>query len=496
MKRSAALSSYLLPRLQDIHFILIFYFVILFGSNLFRDGDPGRHITAGRYMLENRIILTHDIFSYTMPGQPLTPHEWLAQVAYGGADLLLGLSGVVLLAALVIALTIALVFREIARQGIPRLLAFGLALWAAAMTSAHWLARPHLFTLLFLALWTPGLRRLARGKAAPLWQFPAIMLFWANTHGAFIAGFVVWGAYLAGWLWDRWRSAEKPSKMALRKLLIAGGSSFAITFINPVGWKLWATSVGYVTDSYLVNLTKEYSSLDFHSPGAWPFLAFLAFSLLVLALARKKLPAAEGLLLAGWAALALYSGRNMPLFAVVATPIMAGYIQPAVSGSDWLARVTRSIEAMEVQLRGALWSLLVVAIVVFLMTTGRPMDFTGKGYQFNRTDFPVDAVNWLADHPQTGDMYDFFPWGGYLIYRMWPAQRVFIDGQLDFYGEAFTRQYQQIMTAGAGWQQLLDRYNVRWLLVPPNEPVALLLENDPAWSVIYQDKTAVIIRRR
>jgi hypothetical protein len=496
MKRSTAITSYLLPRLQDVLFILIFYFIILFGSNLFRDGDPGRHITIGRYMIENKTILTRDIFSFTMQGQPLTPHEWLAQLAYGALDLLLGLNGAVLLVALVVATTIVLVYREIYRLGIPRLLAFGLAFWAAAMTSAHWLARPHLFTLFYLALWTPGLRRLSRGEPVPLWSFPLIMLFWANTHGAFIAGFVVWGAYLAGWLWDRWRSSEKPPLPILHNLLLAGGASFLVTFINPVGWRLWATSLGYVTNSYLVDLTKEYSSLDFHSPGAWPFLAFLALSLLVLSASWKKLPAAESLLLAGWAALALYSGRNMPLFAVIATPIMADYLLPAVARSQALIRLTKSIDEIESQMRGALWSLLLVGAVTILMANGHPTDFAQKDYQFNQTDFPVDAVNWLESHPQSGNMYNFFPWGGYLIYRMWPGQQVFIDGQLDFYGEAFTRQYVQIMTAGDGWENLLVQYNVQWMIVPPKQPIALILQNDPAWLVLFQDQTAIVIRKR
>jgi hypothetical protein len=79
---------------------------------------------------------------------------------------------------------------------------------------------------------------------------------------------------------------------------------------------------------------------------------------------------------------------------------------------------------------------------------------------------------------------------------MWPGQQVFIDGQLDFYGEAFTRQYVQIMTAGDGWENLLVQYNVQWMIVPPKQPIALILQNDPAWLVLFQDQTAIVIRKR
>jgi hypothetical protein len=395
----------------------------------------------------------------------------------------------------VIAITAVLVYREILRRNLPHLIAFVLALWAVGMTSAHWLARPHLFTLLFLALWTPRLCRLSEGESLPLWQFPLIMLIWANTHGGFIAGFVVWGMLLAAWLWDNFVNSKKPSRIILRNLCIAGGASFIVTFFNPAGWRLWVTSLGYVTNRYLTEFTREYRSLDFHSIGAWPFLAFLALAFLILSRAWKKLPTSESLLLAGWLPLALYSGRNMPLFAIIATPILAGQLQPIIKSSPLAERLTKPIENIEHQLRGGAWTLLAVICAGIFMGTGHTFNISGTDYQFNSIEFPVDAVNWLESHPQGGNIYNFCRWGGYLIYRMWPAQHVFIDGQTDFYGEQFTRQYEQVQDADSGWREVLKQYDIQWILVPPNTPIALVLQNDPAWSVIYQDQTSVIIRQ-
>ncbi len=496
MRRPSNLTRFLVPRLQDFLFILILAFILLFGSNLFRDGDPGRHITAGRYMLSHRMILVRDIFSYTLFGQPLTPHEWLAQIAFGAADAAFGLGGVVFLSGWTIATTIVLIYREISRLGLPRLAGIGLALCAAAMTSAHWLARPHLFTLLFLALWTPRLRRLVKGEPVPLWHFPLIMLLWANTHGAFIAGFVVWGAVLVGILWDRaGKSVPLPGRM-IQNLLLAGGFSFLVSFINPVGWHLWATSLGYITNRYLVDLTSEYRSLDFHTIGAWPFLIFLTATIFLLSRGWKKINTSDGLLLAGWTALGLYSGRNMPIFAVVATPIVADYLKPYIVGTGWITRLTDPIEQMEKNLRGAFWSILSLVITAVLLSSGRPLDYSHTPYQFNKVDFPVDAVSWLTDHPQSGHMFNFFPWGGYLIYRLWPEQKVFIDGQLDFYGPQFTEQYQQVILAKDGWQDVFQTYQVEWVILPPDQPISLVLMSSPGWSILYRDPVAVILRKQ
>ena len=93
-------------------------------------------------------------------------------------------------------------------------------------------------------------------------------------------------------------------------------------------------------------------------------------------------------------------------------------------------------------------------------------------------------------------MYNYFPWGGYLIYRFWPEQRVFIDGQLDFYGEEFTREYKQILSADEGWENLVAQYDIAWILIPPDEPLAILLRTDPAWARLYEDQTVVIFRKR
>jgi hypothetical protein len=64
-------------------------------------------------------------------------------------------------------------------------------------------------------------------------------------------------------------------------------------------------------------------------------------------------------------------------------------------------------------------------------------------------------------------MFDYFPWGGYLLYRFWPAQRVFIDGQLDFYGEDFTRKYERILSSEKDREDFVVHYDITWVLIPP-----------------------------
>ena len=92
-------------------------------------------------------------------------------------------------------------------------------------------------------------------------------------------------------------------------------------------------------------------------------------------------------------------------------------------------------------------------------------------------------------------MFNYFPWGGYLLYRQWPGTLVFIDGQTDFYGEALTREYEQVITLNDNWQVVLERYQVSWALLPKSAALTKALTNNADWKVLYQDDTATILRR-
>ena len=202
-EKTSRLVSYLFPRIQDVLFLSLLAVVLLYGPRMFnQDGDLGRHITIGNHILDSRSLPLTDIFSHTMTGEPLVPHEWLAQILLALAHRLLGLDGDVLLAAVVIAGTFLLTYRETVRRGASRLVGLLAVLLAVATSSLHWLARPHIFTFLFMALWAARLETFREGRTRRLWVFPLLMCAWANTHGAFIAGFVVLGIYFLDWAWE------------------------------------------------------------------------------------------------------------------------------------------------------------------------------------------------------------------------------------------------------------------------------------------------------
>jgi len=483
--------KYVFPRLQDFVFISVLLLGVMLGPRFFGDGDSGRHIVIGEIILTNGYIPKTDIFSHTRAGLPLTTTEWMSEAFFGGAHLLMGLDGVVLLSILLVAVTTTMVFRETARRSGSYLAAFIFAFWMIAATLFHWLARPHLFSWLMVAIWTVAARRLARSEKTSIWQFPLLMLFWVNLHGGFVLGFLILAAYLAGWMLDRLLDKENPPSVdVLRRMSLTGILSLLVTLLNPASFKVWSNVIGHVGDQGLMVLQIDWHSPDFHAPNTWPFLLLVVFFIFALTVNKKKLDSGQAFLCAGLAAMAFYSARNIPFFVIACLPAMG----EALQGAGILRKSEGNLATLQQNLRGVTWSVLATVMVAFLLLTGKNLDTYQLGNTFNPIGFPVAAVDWLEEHPQSGNVYNEFTWGGYLLYRLWPETKVFIDGQTDFYGAALVREYLTVLNVQEGWNSILDKYAVEWVLIPRNSAITEQLKSDSDWAVLYEDDVAVIMR--
>lgn len=479
------LLAHVFPRIQDALFIGILVAIARQGPSLLNaDGDLGRHITIGNHIISTGGIPTRDIFSHTMTGQRLVPHEWLSQLTLAGFHALSGLNGVIVIIAVLIAATFTLTYREMLRRNVFRILALLISILAAYASSLHWLARPHIFTFLFTAVWAYQLEN----DKSKVWLFALIMWIWANTHGAFLVGFVIWGAHAAGWLWEylhKQNTIETGIKLAL-----IGVTSFAITLINPAGWHLWDTSVGYLGNQFLVDQTIEYQSPNFHNWSTWPFLIMLALGILGFGFEGRLRPH-ESILFAGWTIMSLYSARNIPLFAIIVAPYIGTVLQATLEKIPILQGVDQRISGVENSLKGFSWLSIVATLVLAVSLHAQP----NPENQFDPNRFPVQAVDWISTHPQEGRMFNNFIWGGYILYRLWPQELVFIDGQTDFYGEALTRDYVQVMQLEEGWEAVLAKYNVNWIIVPADKPLVKALQDQMGWVSVYHDDTTDILRQ-
>jgi hypothetical protein len=318
------------------------------------------------------------------------------------------------------------------------------------------------------------------------------MILWANAHGGFIVGLLALAAYVAGWIWQAWRGGA--DRALGLKLLLVSLTSLLASILTPDLWRNW-DAVMQNRSIFILSRTVETRALDISTAGTWPFLGLLILAAALLSSNRHSVIPAHAFLLGGLTLMSLSVERNIPFFAIGAAPILVVWLRslPAL-GKRWLV-LEEQTGKIDATLRGALWPAIVVLAVIGWLSY-RGISGQGALYRFSPTVFPVDAANWIEDNPPPGNMLNDLNWGGYLLYRLWPGQRVFIDSQTDFYGEILTRQYEALVTATGGWQTYLKQYDISWVVAPPSSRLAAILAHDPSWVVLYQDPTATIVGKR
>jgi hypothetical protein len=225
-----------------------------------------------------------------------------------------------------------------------------------------------------------------------------------------------------------------------------------------------------------------------------PFTFLLTLTAGLLLLNRKHLPASHFILLSGLGGLSLLMTRNIPLFVLACAPIVSEL--GSASLAKW--KVWNGVEDRFTAFGRSAGQLISVLIVLFTCSyflLRRYVEHRSL-FEFNAQVFPVDALNWLDKNPQLGNMFNEFNWGGYILYKSWPQQRVFVDSQSDFYGEPLMREYDQVVRLSGSWEAILRKYDVRWIIVQREAPLGNALSASESWEILYRDQTATILSRK
>jgi len=494
---------------------LVFLFCGMQGAHtLLGDGDTGWHLRTGEWILAHGRVPDRDLFSFTRPGQPWFAWEWLWDVWFGWLHQHAGMAAVVLASSLVLALTFALLFR-MARRSSDALVALALTLAAAAGSAGHWLARPHLFTMLFTVIFYSMLdgsgERAAGACGVPrrLWLLPPLMAVWTNLHGGFFVGILLIAAYAAGQFGVLLgETGEAGRRQALRRgrgYVLVAGACCAGTLCNPYGYRLHAHIAAYLADGFYRGNIMEFQSLNFQSGQARYFEILLAAGAAAAFLRLRRGRLVWPLLFAVWAHLALYSARNVEIFVLLAAAPAAEMISeglrrlPAMRLAGWLRRGLEGLASCTREWNvcdaGPRWHVTSAAAMLALAALlYAPRSPAACRAAYDPKTFPVAAAGRLEKAGLFGGVFTEDLWGGYLIYREYPRGRVFIDGRSDFYGPEFAGNYIKAMGAQAGWERYLSRYGVETVLLPPDTPLAGALRQSGGWHLIYDDGVALIFR--
>ncbi len=180
----------LIPSLSDCFLIALVSWLFIFGASgwkaLLGDGDTGWHIRTGQYILSHHAVPTQDLFSFSRAGAPWFAWEWLTDVMDAALFQIGGLKAIVLAAGLIIGIFATVVMRYMIWRGVNALIALFATLLVAGASSMHFLARPHVVTLLLVPICFWVLEADRRARTRWLWALIPVTALWTNLHGGFV----------------------------------------------------------------------------------------------------------------------------------------------------------------------------------------------------------------------------------------------------------------------------------------------------------------------
>jgi len=330
-----------------------------------------------------------------------------------------------------------------------------------------------------------------------MWLVPLLFVLWANTHASFTLGLAVVGIWLVHRaLGSRQRVSDglgfsTPGLVEGASVLLA---CIAACALNPVRLKLLLYSLDYLpggAHAWATRAVQEWEPLTISAFGmATTTLILIGGALVVLV--RISRVSLFQLLLAG---LMVMMGLRWGRAAMPAAIIMAWVLTPMLS--EWLRELSPTLLGWSADSETAPERILPLAMVVIalvgVMSIYRPV--TAKR-ALNENLFPVAAVEWIDGHDLRGNMYNPYHWGGYLIHRLYPRHKVFIDGRADMYREEIFADWLTIRETREGWEEVAGSYKVQWGIVQPGVPLAAVVQDKGNWAAVYRDPQAIVFVNR
>ena len=469
------------------------------------DYDYWWHLADGRYIVTHHALPAPDVFSFTATGRPLVVHEWLTEVPMYLLHHAFGIRGPLALFALGAVAVVLLTFSTLRRLQLRAGAAFGLTF---VMLAAIWLftgPRPQVagFALTAAEIWL--LERWIAGHDRSIWALPPLIWLWGNLHGSFEIGLALPALILAGEVvasWLNWKSAIRLPTRARLRLAAATAVSLALLPVNPNGLPLLIYPLAKLHDPLARQFIAEWMPADISNPIFWPFALLAGGYVMLLAVRRPQIPASDLLIAMALIGASLATRKYVPFAAIcLAAPIGRVLAQPNRGDAEtpiFIARLSAGRRprtsgyappTIRTQILFLVELIALVCVLVLFVRATDPMTAV-------RRQQPVAAIDALGAAGIGGPLFNDYNWGGYLIWRLWPQTRVFIDGRGDMYirgGEL--RQYMDVVQLQANAGAVLDQYQIRTVLFQKDTPLIRYLLDTGRWRAAYDDGRVVVLKR-
>jgi len=478
-------------------------FIFLMGILKVADYDVFFHLATGKHILETgQIIHSPDPFSYTS-ANPMSVATWLTGVVFYEVQNLSGIDGLIIFNAAIITLMFLVLYlnmRAISSESSWNKYLFPLMLLITAFALRMWFfIRPFIFEFLLLSLYFYILNQYRFKGKNYLFTLPLLNIIWVNIHASSIIGVAVALIFLTGegakYLLG-WNPLLNKKQLAILSFFIL--LTIAASIVNPIGAKVFMSPFEVLRQRvYMANIG-EWQPLaipyliGYGFRYTWGFSLLLISAIFVFLYQRKKADLTELIVFCLFLLMAVRSIRFTAEFVIVAAPVIGrGF-------SDILPHANFNLRR---KYRYAINIIFIAALFLIFYTSVFNSKIYGFGLGLKHRVFPVKAVDFLMENKIQGNMYNSIGYGGYLIWRLFPEQKVFIDGRGWVYNETLYKDYLDAHVNPNIWEGLVNKYDIDWVILEysrdygKKERMAHLIDN-PEWALVYWDREAIVYAKR
>lgn len=489
---------------SNFHKALFLFIVLLIGAaSIFKiaDLDFWWHLKTGQILLQQREFQHTEIYSFTANGREYVDHEWLFQVVAYLAYSAGGAAGFIFLKTALIAAIYVLAARHLLEKGASPVLTAGIVLVSVCGSLQRFIERPEVFSTLYLIVIFLLLDAYLRKASTRLLVFvPVMTLVWSNTHAAVILGLLLQAVFLCGvtlelisssWGYPRYYSGA--GRAHILHLAAALAVSILITGLNPDGYRMLRVpfELTAIIDSGLLN-NQEWQRTSIQSLPL--FYLCLFFSTGIQIVNFRRLSWTHLALTIIFAYLALRYVRNTGMFGMLMPFLVAPY---AATLSEKRIPVASASAAL-------------LALTLWILVSAFPFE---RGIGISST-FPEKMVRFIVEKNMQGNLFNSYGFGGYLIWRLYPERKVFIDGRNEVY-LPLLKKIVEVRQDSRLWKKLLDDSAIEYAVlnyVDDLEKVTMMEKNNQAkvvympfssthfprsrWALVYWDDCGMILVRR
>lgn len=454
--------------------------------------DLGRHIKNGELIIKGDFsILKRNLYSYTYPDFAATNHHWLGGVVLYLVWKFFGVAGSHIFFIL-LSLAAFYIFFVVAQSRAGPGWAGLLSVLTIPLLLERNEIRPEVFSYIFSGIFLWLLFKYRRGEISwkKLWILPLVQVLWVNLHIYFFLGPVIVGAFLLENLIFKATRAAKHLTLILALILLAD-------LINPFGLKGVLAPLNIFNNfGYRLAENQPVWFIEKLLPNPNYLIFKIAFLILILSLAARIMRFrfyaglipdaifALGFSLAGWLAI-----RNFAIFGLFALPLIASNLAAVFKlkpeNEHWLNRT----------------ALTTLALVVVIILSGE-LKAVYPRQQDLRLGLEKDnykALDFFKANKLAGPIFNNYDIGSYLIYGLYPQEKVFVDNRPEAYpAEFFSKTYIPMQADKKVWDENNALYKFNAIIfsyrdyTPWGQTFFARILNDPEWKAVFADDRVVI----